>query len=781
MRTVLLRRVQSVSLVSLVSLASLSPLALVACSSAPRAGESLGASGQAVVTPDTPVLGPSSTADLAPLAVYGSFEQAGPAGSPTEYGQYTAMTDLDVDPTPLTGLPVNASSWLARASAYATAPNFASDLSSATSYAITQTQPLPSDIESVWSSKLSSIFGVPNVLSVGQDFYGWTPVAGRYVTSAWGTSRHCTQETCFLLPYQYSYPDPPDLQEQRERGARLYCAARTARAAQGSSTIAMGQQAAVTFNVLNQQVQLLVVEPMVSIDGPQRYVGSSNDGSQAFVVPMKFGTRVSPILGLGGTPSLPEIRYPVALVSGDSEVATNADLVNGVYQKQYLTADHMDTFVVGQTSLNLKNTFPLLSIGPVTVDMTLGMKIASGQSQIAPGRVLDYGGIDGAVVPRTTLQATSAFIDGPWAPNDVGVNNNVIAPFWAEPGNVNLSAVSFPAAFYTKALQNDDHYLQGGETSVVLDASLTGSIGGGFGPVNVGFSVSGGITGEVNQLHMVRDAAFAQEPHGTSGMVPATGIVVRPRTKASVTLGPLVGDLNMSVNLGFFTATWTETLFSTGTETLASYDSDTATTNPWPASSNLRIGTGSGLGADIRDLPTVNSQLPNGAPFQALGESVSSCLADTTANAPSAPACGSTTPVTAPTPSANLCGYPQMNEYSCSSLTPLSQMPVPSSYEQCGDDITAYLCGIPKHSQVGAGNPVSAVLSTTALTAIGNEMKACGILAHDAGLTNAQVESYLSYLLAFQPCDANGNWLNVASASSTATAAPPVTTAKSCN
>lgn len=34
---------------------------------------------------------------------------------------------------------------------------------------------------------------------------------------------------------------------------------------------------------------------------------------------------------------------------------------------------------------------------------------------------------------------------------------------------------------------------------------------------------------------------------------------------------------------------------------------------------------------------------------------------------------------------------------------------------------------------------------------------------------------------AFQPCDANGNWLNVASASSTATAAPPVMTAKACN
>ena len=570
----------------------------------------------------------------------------------------------------------------------------------------------------------------------------------------------------------------------RERGARLFLRGAGGPAGSGLNTIVMGEQAAVSFSVLGQQIQLLVVEPMVTIDGPQKYVGTGADAAQAFVVPMKFGTRVTPIKGFG-LPSLPENRYPVALVAGDSEAATNADyetIHNGVlveheYVKQYLTVEHVDGYVAGASTAQSSNKFLLFTIGPVDVNLVLGLKIASGQSAIAPGRLLAYTDFDGSTVPRTTMQATSAFIDGPWRAHDTGPDDSLIAPFFAEPTGANLSLVSFPPGYLTKTLQNDDHYLQGGDTSVTLTAGLQGVLGLSFGPVQVNLSVTGDISGQVDQMHMLRDAAFAQEPHGTTaGMVPATGVVVRPRTTANATLGPLTGALNMSLDLGLFSASWTVDLFSTGTTSLASYDSDTASSNPWPASSNLRIGTGSSLGTDIRDLPTVDTQLPNGGAFQALPESVSACLTDPKPNPPDAPPCTSQPGPSSAVPSADLCAispaYVQCPGVGGTSTT----LPAPTTYTECAQDIAKYLCGVTGHS----GSQSLAVTNSAMLSALGNELKACGTLAAKSGMTQAQTESYLKGLVGFTACDA-GEPLNVFGGPSSPSTPPPVTSGGSCH
>jgi hypothetical protein len=599
----------------------------------------------------------------------------------------------------------------------------------------------------------------------------------------------CTSRFCLSGATNYSYPDPPDLQEQRERGARLYCAARAAQQAQGSSTIVMGEEAAVSFNLLGQNIQLLAVEPMVSIDGPQKYVGTTTDGAQAFMVPMKFGTRITPVKGFG-LPSLPEVRYPVALVSADSEVATDAQQESvreglrfaTVYGKRYLTVEHMDGFAGGAAQAQSSNTFLLFTVGPIDFDLTLGLKLSAGESQIAPGRVLSSPlcWTDGSVSARSTVMSTSSFWDGPWH------NTDCDGAFYAETQSggaccgTNWSYLGgvWPDTYYTKAMQNDDHYLQGGATSLALNATLTVAGGLDFGPVNVSLDLSGGITGTVNQLHMVRDAAFAQQPHGTSGFVPAEGVVVRPRTTANVTAGPLSASLNMSVNCGFFTASWTVPLFSTGTIPLASYDSDS--TNAWPASSQLRIGTGSDSGADIRDQPTVDTQLPNGSPFQALPESVSACLADTTPNPPNAPVCGST-PASGPgAPAASLCAVENLNEFQCSTVGTLTTLPTPTSYQQCGNDLNMYLCGITPQWQP-AGNSVSSVVDSAQLTAIGNELQQCGTLAAKAGLSQSAVQSYLQNLVGFTACTSTGQPITNPFQGVSPGTAPGVTSGNACN
>jgi hypothetical protein len=746
---------------------ALTSAGLAACSSS--SGEHFASLNDQVVSAQTPAFTPPSQADLAALGVRGIFSQAAPSGAPAASGQFSATTDLDTDPTPVTGAaPVNVSAWLANASPSLTAPNFAGDLSSATSAALALATPNTADVTSVWTPVISDIFGNPDVQSAGQSFYGWTPVLGRFLQRAEGETRTCIGKACFAGVASFNYPDPPNLDEQRERGARLYCAARAAQQVQQSNTFVMGEQAAASFSLLGKPIQLLTVEPMVTIDGPQRWVGSGADGAQAFVVPMKFGTRVTPIKGFG-LPSLPEIRYPVALVTGDSEAATQADygslFTTGGdftgYEKQYLTVDHMDGYVAGAVTAASSNTFELFTVGPVTFDLTLGLKVASGQSAIAAGRLLDVTGLEGSVIPRTTVQQTPAFMDGPWNPQDIAVGGNILAPFYAEPGAVDLATYSFPSAFYTRAVQNDDHYLQGGETSLALNGVLSGTLGFDFGPIDVGLQVSGGLTGTVDQLHMLRDAAFAQVPHGTTGMVPATGVVVRPRTQANVSVGASA-TLDFELDLALFSVKWSDQLFSAST-TLASYDSDTATTNAWPASSNLRIGTGSGLGTDSRDQPTVDTQLPGDTTtFQALPESVSACLADGTPNPPDAPPCSSAPADTGGPASANLCAESAHYNYPynlCTYLGATSSMPTPTTYTQCQNDITRYLCGV-GGAETAVGFSVNTVVTSSELSALGTEVAACVTLAYQAGLTQAALEGYAKALVTFDVCDASANPVN---------------------
>ena len=74
-------------------------LASLAACNATSHGETTAVQGQGVVDPENPVFTAPSTADLPALSVTGTFAQVGPSGAPAATGQYTALTDLDLDPS----------------------------------------------------------------------------------------------------------------------------------------------------------------------------------------------------------------------------------------------------------------------------------------------------------------------------------------------------------------------------------------------------------------------------------------------------------------------------------------------------------------------------------------------------------------------------------------------------------------------------------------------------------------------------------------------------------
>ena len=153
-------------------------------------------------------------------------------------------------------------------------------------------------------------------------FSGYTPVRARWLESQW--------QPFFLIPIpekHYDYPDYLGFQDIRERGARLYCAARRAQIEQNSTTPSLGERVGYSFSLLGHTVDLLVLQSSVVVNGPQRCTGGSgdapdcpgsssgsapNDGAQSFEVPLLLGNLFTPIRGLGLPPL---VEYPCPLLA----------------------------------------------------------------------------------------------------------------------------------------------------------------------------------------------------------------------------------------------------------------------------------------------------------------------------------------------------------------------------------------------------------------------------------------------------------------------------------
>ena len=499
----------------------------------------------------------------------------------------------------------------------------------------------------------------------------YTPVHARWLASQYRPK---------LTTYD---PSPTPFREIRERGARLYCAAREAQFAQGSTGFSMGERAGFSVNVLGRQIDFFVTEPSLALDGPERFTGTGlNDGAQAFEIPLLLGTRITPVRGLP-LPGFDEVRVPVSLVSADSELRNLAEFGQIVvgsppvlavvpgYRKNYHTVTHADLIRSGSKGASLDGgATELFRVGPLAVEIGFDVSYQIGDLTPDDTRVLSFPGFPPARKGRLWAQPGTGLRnhDGPWRlalpPLAVGSFSGITTPtwivepdgtadpFWREPFNY-----TFPPPLDIRLLHNDDHAIES-DTTLQIGGNLAGELGGEFGPFAVSLKVTGTLTGKVTQAFLLRDALQAQD-QGSSRMTPATGLSVRSRQTGSADLTPATGKLHFHLSLPFplDDIDFEEKLFSVDPVNLAHYNSD----DDLPATAagdrgSFRLGTGS-LQGDVTKQPLVWSHLPDQtSKFASFPDGVDACLADPTENPPTPPPCNGVTP-SGDVPSAELCVY----------------------------------------------------------------------------------------------------------------------------
>lgn len=798
----------------------------------------LPSSSGAVVDPDAPVEGQAVSGALPPLAVSGALpEPPVPFSGPwwTHEGRLTLFPDLLAAPAVTGACP----SLIPPPAGTTVSPALSGDLSAALGEASKTVSQLDGgtilDFFDVFQQAVEILGGdvQVNVGSTTNRCVGHPALHARWLRSQY-------KNVGLTLPWKgeklHTYHGRPvPFQESRLRGARLYCAARRAQAAQGSAVPSMGEQVGFSAKVLGKQIDFLVVEPTLVLGGPERFTGEgANDGAQAFAVPLLAGTRITPIRGLG-LPGFREVRVPVALVSADSEIRTASELrpvwmgssvecsfsggppygcawvpqLETKHSKVHQTVTHAGAALSAQKQASLTGHTELFRVGPLAVRFEFALDYFLGTLETDPTRVLE---LPGAGLPplrkgRLWVNPLTAqrHHDGPWGIRFFGpalsdlipgtpywtvLPDGETDPFWREPVRL-----FFPPPLEVRLLQNDDRALSSA-TGLSITGGLGGVLGKSFGPLEVTLKVVGSLTGQVAQRHLLRDGLFAQD-QGGSRMMPVTGLSVRPQQTAEATLDPAKGTLNLFLGLPwpFDDIDITKTLFSVSKVTLAKYDSDDGLA-PGHEVRNLRLGTGSAAG-NVTEKPLVTSHLPGGGEFQSFPVDVDTCLADATPNLPTPPPCD---PVLDPgePPSAGLCLYGpgpildlQLPPNVCQHLESfVSGLGHPPLQAECVADYLAFLCSPVSKQQPFGGLPsvVSHVLDLEDPSGgekIASLIEACagafGEAASDGSIDpNPVAEDFLSFAL----CTADGTLLDgddILGATGSPGTPPPVNPAAACH
>ncbi|HSR99523.1 MAG TPA: hypothetical protein VLM79_20865 [Kofleriaceae bacterium] len=563
---------------------------------------------------------------------------------------------------------------------FESAPAFAGDLGAAVGAASSSLGHL-TDLS--WLASVLNSFPLPIhavVTSTPDGFHGWAPVQARWLRSQYAVTSSANTMT------QQVYADPALGGEIRERGARLYCAARRAQFEQEArpSSITMGRQVALALSILGQEIDLGVIEPTFTLDGPQRFTaGGAADGAQAFAIPMLLGTALTPIDGIG-LPGFGELRTPLVLVAGDTEVASAVAPVSmhtgdrpfcnpfggcgttptfsTVSPRDYLTVTHAGAAVSrsAQLTVTVPDT-PIFTLGVLTLflngsgTLTIG---SGGAATPIDDRLLAgvpsgwpaasrSGGL--SVSPWSPLYR---YDDEPWSP--VFDVDAVLGgtPAFALPvaGGGAMLGTSDPMLL--RALADDDHHLAT-DTSVELHVGGGATIGFSLGVA--AFTLTGG--GDVH-------VGFGQETHVRDGVLdlmgngdgyPMTALTVAPSTHTSVGATFNV-TLRIQVPIPFDPIDEPITIVRTSTGT--GWGS-----SPWPQANRALIATGSQYG-DPTYQPWAVSHLPSSTTpatspdypiFDSFSQDVRECLADTRSYAPVPTGCQPT--AHGSTPHGNLCVF----------------------------------------------------------------------------------------------------------------------------
>jgi hypothetical protein len=657
----------------------LMPILVAACSAAPH--EDVRPTDESLVDTNKGAFGPASREDLAPLPVHGNFSQLDRHGALVDYvARYSSGPDTRALPLIAVDAPAIGSvesAWTTKlgGDAYQSTRALRLDVGDALAQANADVDPALLD-----GAGVSALFDLIHYLGgpaptteKHQQFVAYEPLRARWRSSDFVTSSFRR----INLSYWDNHGAPAPLAEMRDRGARLYCASRHTRDVAGTGVMSMGEQIGFKSTVLGHEIDFLVVEPTVVLGAakantsrPGRF-SIANDGAQSFEVPMKFGTRITPIRGIG-LPGLPEIRYPTALVTADGEIGTAADFKvrdDGTWgpTKRYTTLAHGDTIASAYERVSAGDGahFVLFSTGLLTVTLGINLDFDLGKpTALKDDRVLSTANLD-SNFPRTTRTgfilpfAGRSYHDGAWQTKPRCGGEIDRCPPWdwqLQPYDAYFQTTAAAIGpMDTRAWEDDDHLVQT-RSALTLTGTITGAAGiPRVGPFEVTADVVGGLKGTVGQSHVIRDALYAESADG-SPMRGVTGLTVRPKTDASASLIDTTAAIHLSIDLGWFgTVTWDATLFTIPGTTLASYDSDT--NGDWSENATLRIGTGSSAGDPTKN-PDVHTHVPGGAELTSFGpgNDVDTCLSAPADTRPEPPPC-SAQPATGSTPHANTCAY----------------------------------------------------------------------------------------------------------------------------
>jgi len=536
-------------------------------------------------------------------------------------------------------------------------------------------------------SWLASVLGgFPLPIHVGSPvvvdgFHGWAPVQAR-----WLRSQYAVTSSTGLMTRQI-YADPAFGGEIRERGARLYCAARRAQFEQAArpSSMTMGRQVALALSILGHEVDLGVIEPTFALDGAQRFTMSgAADGAQAFEVPMLLGTAITPIDGIG-LPGFGELRHPMVLVSGDTEVASavapvslhtgdhvfcspfggcsTAPTFSTVSPQDYLTVTHAGAALgrSAQLTVTVPET-PIFTLGVFTLYLhgsgTLTIGGGGGAAVPVTDRLLAGVPSGWPVPPRSGGLSTSPwspayfYDEEPWSPMfdaDAPLSGT---PTFALPVAGGGATFGTSDPMVMRALADDDRHVA---TTTSIDLGVGGTASVGFNLGIAAFTVAG--TGDIHvgfgQRTDVRDGALDLMGNGSG--YPMTALTVTPSTSTNVSASFTV---TLHIHIPLLIDTIDETLTIVTTSTSNAWGSA-----PWPQTNRALIATGSQYG-DPTYQPWAVSHLPSSSTpptsptypaFNSFDQDVNACLADTTSYQPVPPPC--LPRASGSTPHGNLCVF----------------------------------------------------------------------------------------------------------------------------
>lgn len=633
--------------------------------------------------------------------------------------------------------------------------------------------------------------------SPNEEFVAWPQPRARWLDSQWARGPGARP---YAPEVHYKYPTPAGLEAFEDRGARLYCAARTVAFNQHKGSL--GEQVLLPLTILGENLDIGVFEPTAYVNKPEK-VGdpSSADGVNAFNIPLLLGVNITPIRNL--LPPLPELRYPLVLTAEDSEMVDDVSrglihedqfcrvfvgvmicvpIVRIDYRFRYKTVAHVDTALSAGQGMSVTANFPIFWAGPLLVELGLEFGATVGKQIDRSG---DFGGVparpavydDRLMVvsptplgwPGTIRQTgtSDVYKDGYWHslqnifPGDPGVEAFDIRRIDADgtdsdEGTIGLGPTN---RFRAAALADDDHHIAR-MSELGLAGSITGTVGINISVASITFSASGAIGGVLGLAHDTRDAISVAPAELSGTPVPVAGVTVTPITYVGIGL-----HFNVKVDLVI------PLLFTTIRAHYDFIDKDVplgSKQSLWSEDHRLRIATDSQEG-DVTQSHAY-SHIAGGATFESFPESIAACLADLRESPPVPDRCESPPP-THVVPHVRACFYTEIS----AQFDPCLHIPTIGSTaaDRCEIAKLRYMCKTTMKEQFFAGQLVLAHKmgfdtnddDLTSLAALGD---ACVAAAREADpsfkIDEDSVSAWFSSIYKIAPCDATATLSTAADA-----------------